>query len=192
MIRRCLMLIAVLALDACADAPTAVRDGAAVQGGPLLNTSSTVWNIFTTQTPDYTADTSPGQEVGTRFYTTQEGCVTGLRFWRAPGETGTNTLRLWTYMGVQLGRGSVSSGSGWQYVYFSGFACLDTESYYIVSVNTNTRQAWTPNAFGGRKIINGPLVADGGYYGQPKGTMPANPSSSNFFVDVVFDTGFGF
>jgi hypothetical protein len=191
MIRRYLMWAAVLALAACADAPTAVQDRAAPEGGPLLSTS-TVWNIFTTQTPGFTGNASPGWEVATRFYTTQEGCVTGLRFWRASGETGTNTVRLWTYTGTQLGSGSVSSGSGWQYVYFSGFACLDTYTYYIVSVNTNTRQAKTSNAFGGSQIVNGPLVADGGYYGQPMGTMPGTPSSSNFFVDVVFDTGFTF
>lgn len=191
MIRRYLMSTAVLALAACADAPTAVQDRAAPEGGPLLN-SSTIWNIFTTETPEFTLNASPGWEVGTRFFTTKPGCVIGLRFWRAAGETGTNTLKLWTYSGVVLGSGSVSSGSGWQYVYFGGFACLDTDQYYIVSVNTNTMQAKTPNAFGGRQIVNGPLVADGGYYGQPMGDMPGNPSSSNFFVDVEFSTGFEF
>lgn len=188
MIRRYLTPLAVLALAACADAPTTLQDRAAPDGGQLLSTS-TLWNIFTTQTPEYAGNASPGWEVGTRFYTKEPGCVIGLRFWRAAGETGTNTLKLWTYSGVVLGSGSVSSGTGWQYVYFSGFACLDTYQYYIVSVNTNTRQAKTSNAFGGRQIVNGPLVADGGYYGQPVGTMPGTPSSSNFFVDVELDTG---
>lgn len=191
MIRRCLLATGVVALAACADTPTAVPDRAAPQDGLRLFTSTT-WTIFTTQTPASTVENSPGSpgwEVATRFYTTQKGAVKGLRFWRAVGETGTNTLRLWMHSGTQLGSGSVSSGSGWQYAYFSGPICLIPYTYYRVSVNTNTKQVKTFGAFDSGVIANGPLVADGGYYGQPTGSMPTTFSGSNFFVDVIFDTG---
>jgi hypothetical protein len=41
-------------------------------------------------------------------------------------------------------------------------------------------------------IVNGPLVATAGFYGQPTGSRPTNHTYSAFFVDVIYDTGFGF
>jgi hypothetical protein len=188
MIRRHLYATAaLLLLAACADAPTTVQDRVAPAGGALLS-SSTEWTIFTTQTPAITLSGSEPWAVATRFYTTQSGAVKGLRFWRAAGETGTNTLRLWTNSGTQLGYGSVSSGSEWKTVYFTGPICLTPYTYYRVSVNTNSKQVKTMYAFDNGVIANGPLVADGGYYGQPATSMPGTFSGSNFFVDVIFDT----
>ena len=191
MSRRFLTVFAALALAACADAgPTEPSARPEPPAGPLLSSSSTQYTIFTTQMPESTLDASGGWEVATRFYTTAQGCVTGLGFWRADGETGINTIKLWTHSGTLLAEGHVYGGSGWQYVYLSGFVCLDTYTYYRVSVNTNSWQVKTFGAFYNGPIANGPLVADGGYYGQPIRVMPTNFSYSNFFVDVVFDTGF--
>jgi hypothetical protein len=59
-------------------------------------------------------------------------------------------------------------------------------TYYRVSVNTNTKQVKTMGFFDGGPVINGPLVADKGYYGQPTGSMPTTATGSGFFVDVTF------
>lgn len=191
--RQNLLVFLTLALAACDAMPTAsplrAPEG---QGAPEHHIPIGTYNIFTTQTPEVTLEGTSPWEVGTRFYAIEKGCVIGLRFWRAAGETGTNTLKLWTSSGAQLGSGSVSSGSGWVYVYFSGFACLNPYEYYVVSVNTNFRQVKTPLAFANGVIANGPLVADAGFYGQPAGSKPGTQSTSNFFVDVLFDNGFGF
>jgi hypothetical protein len=183
-----------LTLSACADvAPTAVsaaHDGP-VGAGRTSFLSSTQWNIFTTQTPAATW-TASGVEVGTRFKATQKGCVTGFRFWRADGETGTHTIKLWLDSGALWTSKAVTltgAGTGWQYAYATGFACLTPGAYYRVSVNTSTKHVETVGAFsGGSTITNGPLVATSGYYGQPAGSFPTIPSSVNFFVDVIFDT----
>src|SRR4051812_16538494 len=111
---------AVLALAACADQnPTlASRDAqtAAPQPGGARKATAPVgprWNIFTTQTPDAILDAAPGWEVGTRFQSSKSGKIIGFRFWRADGESGTNTGRLWTESGSQLGTANFGAGTGW-------------------------------------------------------------------------------
>jgi hypothetical protein len=197
MIGRLLLAISTLALAGCADAlPTAELPSHAAAGkapapGGVTTAATTQWSIFTTQTPASTLDASPGWEVGTRFYIASKGCVIGLRFWRGVGETGTNTMRLWKEGAspVQLAAAAVpGSGSGWQYVYLGGPVCLDVNQWYRVSVNTNTKQVKTFGTFDSGPVVNGPLHATSGYYGQPMGSMPTTASGSNFFADVVLDT----
>jgi hypothetical protein len=154
------------------------------------------YSIFTTQTPESTLDAAPGWEVATRFKTSAPGCVVRLRYYRPAGETGTNTVKLWSDSGTLLASQSFSSGTtGWHYVelrnhgigpYVDLSICIPTNTYFRVSVNTNTKQAKT---FAGLStpIVNGPVTADGSYYGQPTGSMPTNFSGSTYFVDVVFE-----
>jgi len=147
--------------------------------------------IFTTQTPGTTGSASPGYEVATQLSSTRNGTVKSLRFWRAPGESGNNTLRLWTDTGTQLAAGTFvdngTSASGWQEVAISPVQ-IQAGTRYRVSVNTNTAQSKT-NCGIGSGITSGPLTAHGGFWGQPMGAMPTNASCSNFFVDVTFDPG---
>jgi hypothetical protein len=153
--------------------------------------------IYTFQTPASTLDASPGWEVGTRFKSTRAGCVVGLRFYRAAGETGSNTVKLWSESGSLLRSATITGGStGWNAVelryhqvgpYEDLSVCIPTNTYYRVSVNTNTKQVKTPGAFQEDPIVSGALTADAGYYGQPTGSMPTTSSVSSFLVDVVFE-----
>lgn len=52
--------------------------------------------------------------------------------------------------------------------------------------NTNSKQVKTFGYLSSGPIVNGPLVADAGYYGQPTGERPTTQTGSIFFVDVVF------
>ncbi|MFL5541550.1 MAG: DUF4082 domain-containing protein [Longimicrobiaceae bacterium] len=192
MTRHCRMIAAALFLAACADTPTAAREGARPPGARATLTQ-TVWTIFTTQTPASTLDATGGWEVGTRFYTDTPGCVVGVRFWRAVGETGSHRVNLWTNSGTRLGTIVFTpTGSGWKEAYFGGPVCLDTLTYYRVSVNTNTKQVKTFGAFDSGPIVNGPLTGNLGYYGQPTGSMPTTSTGSNFFVDPIFDTSISY
>lgn len=178
-----LVTAAAFALAACggdSQAPLAPPDQPSLASGDA-------WTLFTTETPNETLDASPGWEVGTQFYVTKASCVAYLRFWRAVGETGTNRIRLWDpSTGTQITSRIVSStGSGWQTEYFSSIVCLTPYKYYRISVNTNVKQVKTFGAFSGGPIVNGPMVAVGGYYGQPTGSMPTTSSPSNFFVDLI-------
>ncbi|HYX24610.1 MAG TPA: DUF4082 domain-containing protein [Thermoanaerobaculia bacterium] len=148
--------------------------------------------IFTTQVPATFGAASPGYEVATQLSASVNGTVKSLRFYRPPGETGNNTLHLWTDTGTLLASATfVDNGtgaSGWQEVPIGGGVTLTAGTRYRVSVNTNTVQSKT-NCGIGSGITNGPLTAWQGFWGQPMGSMPVNASCSNFFVDVVFEPG---
>jgi hypothetical protein len=145
--------------------------------------------IFTTQTPATFGAAAPGYEVATQFSSSRNGTVKGLRFYRAPGETGDNILRLWTDTGTLLASARfVDNGtgaSGWQQVSLGGVP-ITAGTRYRVSVNTNTAQSKT-NCGLGSGLTNGPLTAYQGFWGQPMGSMPTNSSCSNFFVDLVLE-----
>lgn len=191
---------AALALAACADstthAPTA-SDAPRHARSPRTipdPTMQTVTNIFTSQTPASTLDTGGSAwEVGTRFFVTDSGCITGFRYWRGVGETGTVRFNLWDNSGNRLATVTdTPSGSGWHTKNLTGVVCLDLNTYYLVSANTNTKQVKTFGAFNSGPIVNGDLTATEGYYGQPAGSRPTTSSGSNFFVDVYFDDGWSY
>ncbi len=143
--------------------------------------------ILTSQTPAGFYSAAPGYEVATQFSSSVSGTIKALRFYRAPGESGDNVLRLWTDGGVLLAAARfVDNGAGaagWQEVGFGGVP-ITAGALYRVSVNTNSMQAKT-NCGIGSGISNGPLTAYQGFWGSTLGSMPTNASCSNFFVDAL-------
>jgi hypothetical protein len=185
-----LMMTAALTLAACGDTSPAL-----VEPGPPSFSSGQSWAIFTTQTPGQALDASPGWEVATRFYATVSGCISHLHFYRASGETGTNYVKVWTNSGTLLYSTPIAdAGTGWHTISprpsisppINDEICIPSGTYYRVSVNTNTKQAKTYGYLDNGPIINGPLVADYSYYGQPTGSMPTQGSTSIYFVGVTF------
>lgn len=185
MIKRTLLTAAaVLAVSACADTPVTTPIPEDVP--PALDVYAAKDSFYTTQTPTEFLDASPGWEVGTRFYTFVDGRITGFRFYKAPGECGTHTARLWNQSGQQIASATFSNetASGWQRVNASLFIPAGT---YMVSVNTNCKQAKTFAWFTNNgEIDRGWGAAYGGAYGQPTGSMPGSTSGSSYFVDVYF------
>src|SRR5258705_9744215 len=59
-----------------------------------------------------------GIEVGLRFRTTQTGTITGIRFYKGAGTTGTHTGHLWSNTGTMLAEAvfTAETASGWQQV----------------------------------------------------------------------------
>ena len=186
-------LTAALVLGACADDGPLRPEARAETAEPRLATAPVgpQWSLFTSQAPDLTLDAAPGWEVGTRVRTSKAGKVIGFRFWRASGETGTNTARLWTDSGTQLASATFpSGGTGWQTVYLgtTSRVRLQTNTNYRVSVNTNTALVKKDGGYVvDGSLSSGPLYSDAGFYGQPTGSMPATGSASYFFVDVIFE-----
>jgi len=184
--KRITLVAATLALAACSD--NALVDTTGPEVAHPRAYLGPVETIFTNQTPESTLDASPGWEVATRFTPEADGRITGFRFWKADGETGTHTARLWNSAGTQIASGTFSSEttSGWQSVSITG-VYVYAGSTYRVSVNTNTKQVKTYNYFGiNGPISNGNLYADYSYYGQPTGSRPTTGSGSIYFVDVNF------
>jgi hypothetical protein len=173
------------ALAACDGEPTTTP--AAPGGGPRLAVSLQS-SLYSSQTPTEFLDAAPGWEVGTRFTTSKAGRVTGFRFYRAPGETGTNYGRLWNSAGQRLKQSNpFPSGTGWVTVNLDTPVDIAPGTTYRVSVNTNAVQAKTYAGYANNgPLSGGPLYSDGGYYGQPTGAFPTSGSSSYYFVDVIF------
>jgi hypothetical protein len=157
-------------------------------GSCLDRLATTYYTILTNQTPD-TAGAGTGYEAGNQFSSSQDGYITALRFWKAPGETGTHVGRLWTNSGVQLASVTFQNetASGWQEQYLPFRVRITAGTLYWVTYNEN---AWQSKAYCGLSspITNGPLTAWRGAYSNANspGTFPTNGSCSNFFADVYF------
>lgn len=128
--------------------------------------------------------------VATQFSSSANGTITHLGFYRAPGETGTNTAYLWTNAGVLLGSvtmpSNVSYPSGWVWGKLGTPVSITAGTLYRVGVNTNTEQAKTNCGLSGG-TTNHHLTAHQGFWLAGNGVFPTTSSCSNYFVDVKFD-----
>jgi hypothetical protein len=148
----------------------------------------TYYTILTSQTPDTTL-AGTGYEAGNQFSSNQDGYITALRFWKACGETGTHTGRLWTNSGQQLASVTFTNETscGWQEQYLPFRVKITAGTLYWVTYNENAWQSKTGCGLSS-PISHGPLTAWGGAYSNANspGTFPTNGSCSNFFADVYF------
>jgi hypothetical protein len=174
---------AALALAACSDTNPAIDTRAPAKGPNHVIDYSQSYTIFTDQTPARTSiDTEGGREVGTQFTIWRGGgIITHFRFWKAVGETGTHTAKLWTTSGTLLASATFSgeTSSGWQSVSASNTAIEG--GTYVVSVKT----AMYFDTYGA--ISNNYMYADLSYHGQPAGSFPTTAASGIYFVDVNFN-----
>lgn len=184
-----LAVCASLAALAACDGPTDTNPILPTTGGPALANGAPEWSLYSSQQPTEFLDAAPGWEVGTRFTSSKAGRILGFRFYRAPGESGTNYGRLWNSAGQRLKQSNpFPSGTGWVTVMLDNPVAITAGSTYRVSVNTNVKQAKTGGGYAyNGALSSGPLYSDGGYYGQPTGSMPTSSSASYFFVDVIFE-----
>jgi hypothetical protein len=178
---------ALVALAGCGDAGTLADARKLAPRGPAADVYLVKDSIYTSQTPASTIEASGGWEVGTRFTPDCDGRVVGFRFWKAAGETGSHTARLWNSAGTQVAFGTFSgeTASGWQRVNITAVNVSGGQTY-LVSVNTNAWQVKTFAYFNSNPINRPWGVADAGAYGQPTGVQPGTISGSSFFVDVYY------
>src|SRR5215218_6578285 len=146
---------AALALAACSDTSPVIDTRSPPADPNHLLVYGAVQTIFTSETPASTIDATGGWEVSTRFTVYADGKISGFRFWKAVGETGTHTARLWTTSGTQLASATFASesASGWQSVFANK---VISAGDYIVSVNTNVKQVKSYAYF----TNNGPIAHD--------------------------------
>ena len=142
-------------------------------------------------------------EVGTKFRSDTTGYVTGLRFYKTTGNTGTHIGRLWTAGGTQLAQATFSgeSASGWQQVSFGTPVAINANTTYVVSYHAPSgHYASRSGYFALVGVDNAPLhaLADGvdgpnGIYKYGaagslfSGSGPETYNSEAYLVDVVFN-----
>ncbi|HEY7633110.1 MAG TPA: DUF4082 domain-containing protein [Thermoleophilaceae bacterium] len=155
---------------------------------------ATIYDFATPTTVD-SGDTTP-VELGVKFQSTVHGQVTGIRFYKASGNTGTHTGSLWSTDGTRLAQVTFTgeSASGWQSATFSQPVTINPGTTYIASYfDVNGHYSVTNNGLAS-EIDNGPLKALGNT-ASPNGvftygatsTFPVGSfNASDYAVDVLF------
>ena len=158
----------------------------------------TTFTIFG-DTPGTTQNVDSGDyELGVKFQTSVNGSITGVRFYKPAGTTGTHIGKLWTGGGVLLASATfVETDSGWQTVSFSSPIAVSAGTTYVASYSwpSGSYYPYQANAFSTTGVTNGPLTAlqsgtDGpnGVYNDSPGSFPQTGNGANYWVDLVFDT----
>jgi Domain of unknown function (DUF4082)/Secretion system C-terminal sorting domain len=177
-----------------------------------LSTSFSQTSIFTTQTPVAVTDNdhkvTVGQEVGVKFTSSAAGFISGIRFYKTAGNSGTHTGELYSSTGVQLAQANFTgeSATGWQTVFFPSPVAITAGTTYTAAYFSSLgNYVEDNNYFKGHSVTNSFLTApaDGtnGASGTDPGngqgmykysTAPAFPNqlykSANYWVDVIFST----
>jgi hypothetical protein len=142
-------------------------------------------------------------EVGVKFRSDVGGTVTGLRFYKGTGNTGTHVAHLWSATGTSLATATMSgeSASGWQSVTFPAPVTISANTTYVASYYAPSgHYAADAGFFSSAGVDNPPLHAlsdpagggDGVYrYGTGGGFPTLSFAASNYWVDVLFNTASG-
>jgi hypothetical protein len=154
-----------------------------------------------TATPGTPSVNDPGAvELGVKFRTDINGFITGVRFYKGTGNTGTHVGNLWTTSG-QLLASAVFTGetaTGWQQVTFANPVQVVANTVYVASYYApNGNYAGDSNFFASNGVDNAPVHllqngvsgGNGVYQYGPASSFPSSTfSASNYWVDVVFTT----
>lgn len=148
-------------------------------------------------------DNNDGQpiEPGMKFRATEDGLVTGVRYYKGSGWTsGTRTGHLWSYpAGTQLAEVEFTgeSASGWQEATFPTPVAVTAGTTYVVSVFSSAGNYAFDGAYFANALARPPLRAladgedgpNGVYHYGSAGYPTSNFNASNYWVDVVYENG---
>jgi hypothetical protein len=156
-----------------------------------------IWPNNPTPANPSDSDTS-AVELGLKFRTTSAGSVTGVRFYKGSGNTGTHIGNLWSATGTNLARITFTgeTASGWQTANFSTPVTVAANTTYVISYFAPAgHYAGDGGYFATSGVTSGPLSAlaagvdgpNGVYqYGTTTGFPSSSYQSSNYWVDVIF------
>ena len=165
------------------------------------NCPCTVWSPSTLPgTADF--PDARALELGFKFRAALDGWVTGVRFYKGVGNTGTHVGSLWTSAGVLLSSATFTgeTATGWQEVTFGAPVAITAATTYVASYHTNTGHYAEDVGYFQSAVDNPPLRAltngedgpNGLYALSATSTFPGSTyESSNYWVDVVFVTSVG-
>ena len=120
------------ALDATGDVMIHPFTWSFFTAGPVTN--ATIWSPTTTPL-NSTWDDSNAVELGLKFQASQDGTVTGVRFYKGSGNGGAHVGQLWTAGGTLLASVTFTNETtfGWQQATFSSPVAISANATYIVS-----------------------------------------------------------
>jgi hypothetical protein len=160
----------------------------------------TVWDD--TDVPVHPSEADPNPVVlGVKLRSDVDGFITGIRFYKGDGNTGTHVGNLWTSDGTLLASKPFTNetGTGWQQVDFDYPVAISADTDYVASYYApNGNYASDEQYFTYNGVDNGylHLLANGGAsggngvyaYGGSSGFPTFTWHATNYWVDVVFDT----
>jgi hypothetical protein len=149
-------------------------------------------SLFTTQVPATpSASDSSSVEVGTVFTPSVNGQVTGIRFYKGTGNTGTHTGSIWSSTGTRLATVTFAneSATGWQLAKLATPLAVSAGQSYVVSYYAPNGHYSTTGSFftGGftNGVLSAPATSNGRYLYAANGGFPTNSwNATNYFADV--------
>ena len=168
---------------------------------PPSSCPCSAWSASTTPTTTSASDPN-AVELGVKFTTSINGFITGVRFYKGTGNTGTHVGNLWSAGGALLARATFSAetASGWQQVNFASPVPVTANTVYVASYYAPAgNYAADLNYFATSGVSNGPINllstgaagGNGVYNYSSTTTFPSSTyNATNYWVDIVFsDTG---
>ncbi len=164
----------------------------------VISCPCSIWNESVRPGTASSTDTK-AVNLGVKFRADVDGYVTGIRYYRGPGNGGTHVGSLWTAGGSLLARATFTgeTASGWQEVSFDSPVAVTAGTTYVASyfapVGGYSLDAF---AFSFFDVRNAPLRAladglDGGNglfaYASTSAFPNQSNKASNYWVDVSFD-----
>ncbi|MFJ6653867.1 DUF4082 domain-containing protein [Microbacterium sp. NPDC091313] len=155
---------------------------------PPVVAAQTIFGNATPQNP-WWADPD-GVQVATRFSVSAAGTASGVRFYKGDANTGQHTGYLWDSTGKLLAQVEFvnETASGWQTAQFSTPIQLTPGTEYRVGLYSTTgRYAVDLGGLAGATQVGVfSTPANGSAYTYSR-NYPAQTSSHNYWVDIVFD-----
>ena len=144
------------------------------------------------------ANDTSAVELGVKFRVDTDGFVSGIRFYKGAGNTGTHTGRLWTSTGTELASVTFTgeTATGWQQALFQRPVPVVAGTTYVASYFAPVgRYAADVGYFSStynlpplRPLANGEDGPNGVFRGGSTGFPTDTYGATNYWVDVVFDT----
>ncbi len=141
------------------------------------------------------AGDSSSVALGVKFIPNATGYITGVRFYKSAGNTGTHTGSLWSAGGARLATGTFAAetATGWQTLTFANPVPLTTGSTYVVSYYAPNGHYAADGHFFDTAVAADPLTGVGGNNGVYSYSGDIFPTSSygntNYWVDPIFNLG---
>ncbi|UVD60626.1 DUF4082 domain-containing protein (plasmid) [Rhizobium sp. Pop5] len=164
-----------------------------------VNPGPTGETLFTSSEGPTGGSFNDGQamELGMKFAASSSGMITGIRYYKASGDTGPHTGSLWTADGTLVATVSFADSglvNGWQTATFANAVHIAAGTTYVASYSTTGSYVATANYFTSAHT-NGSLTALAGSNGVYTVGSSAFPTSSyqstNYWVDVVYKQSTG-
>ncbi len=176
-------------------ASNSIGTGPQSQASGAVTPRDTIFNYATPETAD--SGDRGSIELGLKFTATENGSVTGIRFYKAATNTGTHVGSLWSSTGTLLASATFTgeTESGWQQVTFASPVAVTAGTTYVAGYFApNGHYSDSPAAFALAGVSSPPLLAlanetssNGVYVYGAESTFPSNSyNATNYWVDVMF------